>query len=182
MKAVYLKEGNTSPYTASADVAAGDVIALGNNRFGVALSAIADGDTDDLAVTGVFTFSKAAVAISVGDLLYWNSTDSVVTNIAVSNAYIGRAFAAAASGDDTVAVSINDMNVGSFTSGVTPQAKATVGTITAPTTATITGTDYTGQAAILKAAIEQNDANIDTLKTALDSVITKLVTSGVFTA
>lgn len=182
MKAVFLLTGDTVPYTATADVAAGAVIALGTNRFGIAVSPIANGETDSLAIVGVFTIEKAARAISNGAHLFWDVDNQVVTDVAIEDSYIGRAYAAAASGDATVDVHINAANVADFTSGVTPQAKATVGTITAPTTATITGTDYTGQAAILKAAIEQNDANIDTLKTALDSVITKLVTSGVFTA
>jgi predicted RecA/RadA family phage recombinase len=88
------------------DVASGDVVDL-PNMIGVALGDIADGDNGDLAVTEVWALPKeAALAIDQGDQVYWDATageiDKTNTNIAA-----GKAFAAAAADDTTVAVKLN---------------------------------------------------------------------------
>ena len=44
-------------------------------------------------------------------------------------------------------------------------------TVTGPTTDGIVGTDYSAAAAAIKAAIEQNDTNVDALKAELDNLI-----------
>ena len=181
MKAIFFKTGETVDYTATSAVSAGDVIALGNNRFGIAIYDIPAGDSDALTIVGVFSIKKAARQFAAGAHLYWDAANQVVTDVAVENGYIGRAYAAAASGDENAYVHLNAANLADFTSGITPQSTVTVGATTAPTTSTITGNDYTGQAAIIKAAIEQNNTNNATLKTAISALVAKLVAAGILT-
>lgn len=177
MIAKYIQKGDFIDYTPVAAVSAGDVVALGNNRFGIAPIDIAAGELGALQVVGVFELPKAAGVIAIGALVFWTggTTNSVGTT-PVSNGYIGRAYAAAADADTTVLVQINATNIGAWT--LEPAAEPAAATVTAPTTSTITGTDYTGQPAIIKAAIEQNDANIDALKACLDALIAALKTGG----
>lgn len=179
MNARFYQEGKALDYTPVADVAAGSIVALGNNHFGVAAIDIPAGTLGALAVNGVFEIAKeAGVEIAVGALVYWTTGTSTAGTTPVSNAYIGRAVAASVATDETVMVILNAVNVGAFTA-VVAGVKPAAAVVSAPTTNTIAGTDYTGQAAIIKAAIEQNDTNIDALKTCLDALIVLLVANGV---
>lgn len=178
MIAKFIQVGKLIDYTPAVAVAAGDIIAIGNNHFGVAPVDIAAGELGSLQVKGVFQIPKAAGAITAGSLVYWTAGTLTAGTVAVSNAYIGRACASAADGDDSVLVAINASNIGVFTS-VTAAAAPTAASVTGPTTETIAGTDYAEEAAIIKAAIDQNDANIDALKTCIDALIAKLKTNGI---
>ena len=75
--AVFVQEGNQIDYTPSADVAAGDVIVLGD-LVGVAKQPIAANTPGALAVDGVFDFPKATgagTAITAGAKVYWDDVD-----------------------------------------------------------------------------------------------------------
>ena len=200
--ATYIQQGEFVDYTPSgAGVAAGDVIALGNDFFGVALRDIADGEKGALATGGIFEFVSTGT-VAAGALVFWDASNKRVSTAAVSNTYIGRASAAAA--DNKCRVFLNATNIGEFTA-ITPGAapKATQAAIVAltaadptvdvadptitavdpaemnakdptvvdPVTDTITGTDYTGQAAIIKLAIEANTTAVKAVEAEVEKLI-----------
>ena len=103
----FIQDGASIDYTPGADVAAGDVIVQGD-LVGVARGPIKSGQLGVLAVEGVFDFTKnTGVAYTAGQLLYWDDTNNVVTDTATGNKQIGKAIRAAASGDTTARVRLN---------------------------------------------------------------------------
>ena len=196
-EAVFVQKGAAIDYTpTSAAVDAGDIVFLANNYAGVAEFPIAQNAMGSLAVTGIFKCAKDANAITAGALVYWN-TDKAQAG-AVSNKYLGRAAIAAADTDPYVYFFLNAPNIGAFTA-IDPQTspvatQETVAAFTAanpaaitaanpaaitaadptvvdPTTNTITGNDYTGQAAIIKLAIEANNTAIKAVEAELVKAI-----------
>lgn len=108
MIAKYWQRGETIDYTASAAVAAGDVVNLAT-RIGVAAADIAAGETGAVHVTGVFEMPKAAETITVGQALYWVVADENISTAAgtePANIPAGWAVAAAESADTTVLVKL----------------------------------------------------------------------------
>lgn len=72
MTTTYKQEGKVIQYTASADIAAGQVVKIGN-VLGVALVAIANGATGSVALEGVFSVPKVSGAvIGQGQSLVWD--------------------------------------------------------------------------------------------------------------
>lgn len=117
--ATYIQQGEFVDYTPSgAGVAAGDVVALGNDFFGVALRDIADGEKGALATGGIFEFVSTG-SVAAGALVFWDAENERVSTAAVNNTYIGRASAAAA--DNKCRVFLNATNIGEFTA-ITPGA------------------------------------------------------------
>ena len=141
--ATYIQQGEFVDYTPSgAGVAAGDVIALGNDFFGVALRDIADGEKGALATGGIFEFVSSG-SVAAGALVFWDSGNKHVSTAAVSNTYIGRASAAAA--DNKCRVFLNATNIGNFTP-ITPGAaplltQEAIGDLTAVAPVAITADD-----------------------------------------
>lgn len=104
----YVQEGAAIDYTPSEDLAAGDVVVLGD-LVGVAKRGIPADAQGALHVEGVYDFPKASgggVTFSTGDVVYWNAGGSlaVATDGAGANKAIGKAVADAADGDATVRV------------------------------------------------------------------------------
>jgi len=107
MIARYVQKGNAIDYRpTSAAVAAGDVIVQGN-LVGIARLDIPADTLGALAIDGVYEIAKATGAITVGAVLYWDSTNHNVCTTAAGNTYIGKAVTAAVSGDATVCVLLN---------------------------------------------------------------------------
>lgn len=103
----FVQEGKTLNYTPSgADVASGDFVLIGVIG-GVAKTDIADGKTGAVHISGVYSVAKASGAVTQGALLYWDSTNSVLTTTATSNTLVGVAAEAAASGDANVKILLN---------------------------------------------------------------------------
>jgi len=105
-QAVFRHEGNSIDYTPAADVAAGDVVVIGE-LVGVAKLDIKANTLGALAVTGVFDFAKATgggTAISAGANCYWDDTNNVATTTATGNKLIGKCVKAAADAGATVRV------------------------------------------------------------------------------
>jgi predicted RecA/RadA family phage recombinase len=76
--------------------------------FGIAVDSAAAGSEVVLAVTGIYTMPKvSALAINVGDALYWDNTNMVVTETASGNAHIGVAVTAAANPSASVNVRLS---------------------------------------------------------------------------
>lgn len=108
-----IAKGEVFDYTvpAATTIVSGDPVLI-NDTFGIALI---DGVTDDVIpvqVEGVFEIAKrvhaTTAAISQGDWVYWDATNSVIDNTSTSgaNKAIGRAYKSAASTASTVQVSL----------------------------------------------------------------------------
>ena len=103
----YVQKGDALNYTAGADIASGDFVLIGAIG-GVAETAIANGKSGAVHIKGVFSVAKASGAVTQGAKLYWNSTNSNLTTTASGNTFVGVAAEAAASGDASVKVLLNE--------------------------------------------------------------------------
>ena len=157
--ATYIQQGEFVDYTPSgAGVAAGDVIALGNDFFGVALRDIADGEKGALATGGIFEFVSTGT-VAAGALVFWDASNKRVSTSSADNTYIGRASAAAA--DNKCRVFLNATNIGKFTAitpGAAPNAtQAAIADLTAAAPAAITAKNPAAIMAKNPAAIMAGD-------------------------
>ena len=104
MKARYIQRGESIDYTPTADVAAGDVIKVGD-LAGIAKLDIKAGELGALALVGVYEAMKIGLAeFAAGDLVAYDFENGIVTSPAISPAakVIGHAVAAAAKSDALV--------------------------------------------------------------------------------
>ena len=106
MLARFVQDGLAINYRPAEAIAAGDVVVLGN-LVGIARLDIAADTLGALATVGVFEIDKAAEAVTVGAVLYWNATAKKVTATATGNIYIGKAVTAAEAADEKVCVLLN---------------------------------------------------------------------------
>jgi predicted RecA/RadA family phage recombinase len=111
-QAIYVQDDDVIDYTPSSAVAAGQVV-VQNDIVGVAARPLAANELGALTVEGIFDVVKATGAINAGAKVYWNAAGDPVGGVAGSGAatatasnytYMGRAALAAASGDATVRV------------------------------------------------------------------------------
>jgi predicted RecA/RadA family phage recombinase len=103
----HVQKGDNITVTATADALSGDVVKIGN-LVGVAATDAAIGDSLDLVTVGVFDFPKvAADAITIGDAVYWRSSDGLVTGTASGNTKIGVAVTDAANPSGSVNVRLS---------------------------------------------------------------------------
>lgn len=89
-------------------VSSGDPVKI-NSLFGVAATDAEAGAEVEIAVTGVFTLPKAAVAASAGGVAYFSTSAGKVTNTdnTGANARVGIFTEDAASGDATARVRLD---------------------------------------------------------------------------
>lgn len=107
MTAKFVQPGEVIDHTAGANIASGQVVLMGA-RIGVALKAIANGETGPMQVTGVFNIAKLSTDnMAQGALLYWDNTNSRLTTTASANTLAGFAAAAAAANTTSVNIKIN---------------------------------------------------------------------------
>ena len=103
----YIQEGRTLTLTPAADVAAGVGYLFGAGLFGVALAPVTSGAAGEFITEGVVTVGKtSALAISVGDRLFWDATNKVVNKTATAQVCVGVAVAAAANPSSTVRIKL----------------------------------------------------------------------------
>lgn len=77
------------------------------NLFGVASNTVAVGVSTEIVTEGVFDLAKtSALAIAVGDLVYWDNTNKRVFKTASGNKLVGIATTAAANPSSTVNVKL----------------------------------------------------------------------------
>ncbi|MEC3860123.1 DUF2190 family protein [Mesobacterium sp. TK19101] len=94
----YVQPGNTITLTAPYAVTSGDGLLVGS-IFGVAAGDAGNGETVEVALTGVFDLKKvASQAWSAGDKVYWDNTNKEATKTATANTLIGVAIEAVAGG------------------------------------------------------------------------------------
>jgi len=99
----FIQYGETLTLTPGADVAAGVGYLFGTALFGVALGAVANGVAGEFRTEGVIEIGKtSALAISVGDRLFWDATNKVVNKTSTAQQCVGIAVEAAANPSATV--------------------------------------------------------------------------------
>jgi predicted RecA/RadA family phage recombinase len=104
----YICEGDRIQNTAPAGgITSGDLHLIGS-KVAVAMTTAAEGETYVSMTEGVFEVPKATGAITIGAKVYFDSTAKNVTTTASGNTLVGWAYTAAASGDATVQISINE--------------------------------------------------------------------------
>ena len=103
----FKQEGEVLTLTPAADVASGDGYLFGAALFGVAINATANGDVGEFLTEGVVTIGKtSALAIAVGDRVFWDSTNKVVNKTATAQQCIGIAVESAANPSAFVAIKL----------------------------------------------------------------------------
>lgn len=101
------QEGGTLMLTPAADVASGTGYLFGAALFGVALTNVTNGTSGPFATEGVWELPKtSALAISVGDRLYWDPAGKVVNKTTASQECIGVAVSGAANPSASVLVKL----------------------------------------------------------------------------
>lgn len=103
----FVQEGEVLTLTPAAAVASGAGYLFGSALFGVATKDVASGAAGEFIAEGVVTIAKtSALAISVGDRLFWDATNSVVNKTSTAQQQVGIAVAAAANPSATVAMKL----------------------------------------------------------------------------
>ena len=100
----FVQPGETLTLAAPANVLSGAGVVIGS-IFGIAQGNALSGALVDLNTQGVWTLPKvSALAIAVGDVVYWDNATKLVTKTAGGNTRIGLAVTAAANPSGTVQV------------------------------------------------------------------------------
>ena len=99
----YIQEGAVITLTPSSAVASGVGFLFGTALFGVATGDVAISTPGEFQVRHVVEIAKtSALAISVGDRLFWDATNKVVNKTATAQQCVGIAVEAAANPSATV--------------------------------------------------------------------------------
>ncbi len=105
-KAVFVQKGENIDFTAANDIEYMEIVPL-TTRIGVALEAIASGETGTVSLTGVYEMPAASsLAINVGDAVYWNETNGNIDKTKTGGIPAGIAVAEKAAAGATVRVLI----------------------------------------------------------------------------
>lgn len=103
----HVQPGNNLTLPAPADVLSGELVVIGS-IFGVAAGDALSGEPVDLVTGEVFELPKvSALAISIGDKVYYDSGTKLINKTASGNTYVGVAATAAANPSGTVNVRLN---------------------------------------------------------------------------
>lgn len=145
----YICEGSVIEVTAGAAITSGDPV-LSGSIFGVATNSAAIGEVVAVRVVGVYSLAKATgAAWSLGDRLFWDATNKVLTKTASANTPAGFAYADALSADATGLLMLTS-NEG-FNQAANVAAIATADGSDAGTTQTLANATKTTVNAILTA-------------------------------
>jgi predicted RecA/RadA family phage recombinase len=103
----FIQNGRTISLTAPYAVLSGGGLLVGS-IFGVASFNAAISETVEAQLEGVFELPKtSALAIAIGERLYWDNTARVVNKTVAGNTLIGVAVSTAADPSPTVLVRLN---------------------------------------------------------------------------
>ncbi len=105
----FIEKGEVLQVTASQNIESGSLVVIGNIA-GVAISDIAQNETGAVQIYGVFSLTKAALAINQGAKVYWDAVNNNVTTTVATNVQIGVAAKAALLADAAVDVLLNVAN------------------------------------------------------------------------
>lgn len=99
----FVQSGDTLDLTPAADVAEGQGYLFGAALFGVAATPVTSGTVGPFVVEGVVTIAKtSALAIAVGDRLFWDATNKCVNKTLTAQQQVGIAVEVAANPSATV--------------------------------------------------------------------------------
>ena len=99
----FVQCGDTLTLTPAAAVASGVGYLFGTGLFGVATNDVVISTPGEFLTEGVVDIAKtSALAINVGDRLYWDATNKVVNLTATAQQCVGIAVAAASNPSATV--------------------------------------------------------------------------------
>lgn len=103
----YTQNGHILTLVAAAAVASGVGYLFGAGLFGVATNDVANGAAGEFITEGVVTIGKtSALAIAVGDRVFWDPAGKVVNKTSVAQQCVGVAVAAAANPSSTVSIKL----------------------------------------------------------------------------
>jgi len=103
----FVQKGEVITLTPAAAVASGVGYLFGSALFGVATNDVANGAPGEFITEGVVEIGKtSALAISVGDRLYWDPAGKVVNKTTTAQQQVGVAVAAASNPSPTVLMKI----------------------------------------------------------------------------
>ena len=103
----FVQKGDILSLTPGAAVASGIGYLFGTGLFGVATNDVANGVSGEFITEGVVEIAKtSALAIAVGDRLYWDPAAKVVNKTATAQQCVGIAVAAAANPSATVTMKL----------------------------------------------------------------------------
>jgi len=103
----YEHEGNSITVPATAEITSGNIVVIGS-IVGIAAVDAKIGEDFTLSLKGVYRLPKvAALAIAVGDKVYYDSAAKLVNKTASGNTLLGVATEAAANPSADVAVRLN---------------------------------------------------------------------------
>ncbi len=103
----FTQRGDILTLTPTAAVASGVGYLFGAAVFGVATNDVAANAAGEFITQGVVEIAKtSALAISVGDRLFWDATNKVVNKTSTAQQCVGVAVAAAANPSATVAMKL----------------------------------------------------------------------------
>lgn len=99
----FVSEGRLVDITAPSGGVTSGVGVLIGTLFGVATVTAAEGETASILTSGVVEIAKtSALAIDVGDRLFWDGTNKVVNKTSTAQQQVGVAVSAAANPSATV--------------------------------------------------------------------------------
>jgi predicted RecA/RadA family phage recombinase len=99
----FVQKGDVLTLTPAAAVASGVGYLFGTGLFGVAVNDVAISTAGEFITEGVIDIAKtSALAISIGDRLYWDATNKCVNKTATAQQCVGIAVADAANPSSTV--------------------------------------------------------------------------------
>lgn len=102
-----IQKGANLTLPAPANVVSGELVVIGA-IFGVAAGNALSGEPVDLVTGEVFELPKvSALAIAIGDKVYFDSATKLVNKTSAGNTYVGVATSAAANPSGTVNVRLN---------------------------------------------------------------------------
>lgn len=103
----FVQEGQTLTLAPGADVASGIGYLFGAAIFGVSVGTAVNGVASPFQTEGVVTIGKtSALAISVGDRVFWDPTNKVVNKTSTAQQQVGVAVEAAANPSATVKIKL----------------------------------------------------------------------------
>jgi predicted RecA/RadA family phage recombinase len=103
----YVQRGSTLTITPNTAVAAGIGFLAGAALFGVATADVASGAAGEFKTEGVVEIGKtSALAIAVGDRVFWDATNKVVNKTSTAQQCVGVCVEAAANPSATVKIKL----------------------------------------------------------------------------
>jgi predicted RecA/RadA family phage recombinase len=89
MEATFYQKGKAIDYTAANGLSVGQVVSL-TNIVGVAMNDVASGAVGAVALEGIYLMPAASgITAAIGDKLYWDDTNNVLTTTSTANAVAG---------------------------------------------------------------------------------------------